>query len=245
MSDYHDHAAHDHSHPPPLDRRQVLALLGAAGAGFTVGCGGNDTPSSPTSPGGGGTTGGGTSAACAVTPSETVGPFPSLADLIRSDIRDGKPGVTLTLQITVVNTSANCGPVANLLVDVWQCDATGNYSSYGSQVGQTYLRGVQTTDANGQVTFTTVYPGWYQGRATHIHVEVLRAGASVKVTQIAFPESVNSAVYATGVYAGRGANPTSNARDGIFADSLEAETATVTGDLSGGYLATFRVGVAL
>jgi protocatechuate 3,4-dioxygenase beta subunit len=88
-----------------------------------------------------------------------------------------------------------------------------------SQVGQTYLRGIQTTNSSGQVTFTTIYPGWYQGRATHIQVDVARNGVSVKVTQIAFPESVNAAVYATGVYASRGSNPTSNARDGIFADT--------------------------
>ena len=82
-------------------------------------------------------------------------------------------------------------------VEIWQCDAAGNYSQYGSQTAQTYLRGIQTTNANGEVTFTTIYPGWYQGRATHIHVEVTRNGASAKVTQIAFPESVNATVYAT------------------------------------------------
>lgn len=94
------------------------------------------------------------------------------------------------------------------------------------------------------MTFTTIYPGWYQGRATHIHVEVTRNGQSVKVTQIAFPESVNATVHATGVYASRGVNPTSNTRDTIFADSLESELATVTGDQQSGYVATFTVGIA-
>jgi protocatechuate 3,4-dioxygenase beta subunit len=222
-----------------------LAVFSAAGAGFVVGCRGN-TPTTPSTGGsGGGTTGGG-NATCAITPGETIGPFPSLADLMRSDIREGKPGTTLTLRITVVNTNDNCAPAANLLVDVWHCDAAGNYSSYGTQAGQTYLRGMQTTDEAGAVTFTTIYPGWYQGRATHIHIEVLRnPTSSVRVTQIAFPEQVNAAVYATGVYASRGANPTSNARDGIFSDSLDAETATVTGDPGTGYTATFSVGVPL
>ena len=78
----------------------------------------------------------------------------------------------------------------------------------------------QTTNPNGEVTFTTIYPGWYQGRATHIHAEVTINGASRKVTQIAFPESVNNTVHRSGAYASRGANPMSNASDGIFADSL-------------------------
>ena len=129
-------------------------------------------------------------------------------------------------------------------VEIWQCDATGNYSQYGSQAAQTYLRGIQTTDANGQVTFTTVYPGWYQGRATHIHIEVTRGGSSLKATQIAFPESVNAEVYGSGVYASRGSNPTANTRDMIFADSINSELATVSGNPASGYTATFTVGLA-
>jgi protocatechuate 3,4-dioxygenase beta subunit len=225
-------------------RREAMVMFGAAGAALTLGCGG-DSPTSPTTTTGGTTTGGGTTnAACAVTPTETVGPYPSLTDLIRSDIREGKSGTTLTLTITVVNSSNNCSPVANANVEIWQCDATGNYSQYGSQTGQTYLRGIQTTNSNGEVTFTTVYPGWYQGRATHIHAEVVRNGASVKVTQIAFPESTNAAVYGTGVYASRGTNPTSNARDGIFADSLDSELATVAGDPASEYTASFRIAIS-
>lgn len=224
-----------------VGRREAIAMLGAAGAALTLGCGGE----SPTNPGTGGTTTGGTTnAACATTPSETAGPFPSLTDLFRSDIREGKPGTTLTLTITVVNTNDNCNPVANASVEIWQCDAAGNYSQYGTQTNQTYLRGIQTTNASGEVTFTTVYPGWYQGRATHIHADVVRNGTSVKVTQIAFPESVNAAVYGTGVYASRGANPTSNVRDGIFADSIDSELATVSGDTASGYRATFRIAIA-
>ena len=130
-------------------------------------------------------------------------------------------------------------------MEIWQCDSAGNYSQYGSQRSETYLRGNQTTNPNGEVTFTTVYPGWYQGRATHIHVEIVRNGASVKVTQIAFPESTNAAVYGTGVYASRGTNPTSNTGDNIFADSLASELATVSGDPTSGLTATFRVGIAV
>src|SRR4030095_331608 len=114
----------------------------------------------------------------------------------------------------------------------------------GSERAQTYLRGIQTTNASGQVTFTTIYPGWYQGRATHIHVEVTRNGSSLKVTQIAFPETVNAQVYGAGVYASRGTNPTSNARDMVFADGVDSELATVSGSPSTGYAATFTVGLA-
>jgi protocatechuate 3,4-dioxygenase beta subunit len=221
-----------------------MTMLGAAGAALLAGCGDN-TPAGPTTTPGGPTTGGGTAnAACAVTPTETAGPFPSLTDLIRSDIREGKSGTTLTLIITVVNTNNSCAPVENAQVEIWQCDASGSYSQYGSQAAQTFLRGIQTTNGDGGVTFTTIYPGWYQGRATHIHVEVVRNGSSVKVTQIAFPESTNATVYATGVYAARGSNPTSNTRDNIFADSLESELATVTGDSASGLTATFRIGIA-
>lgn len=225
-----------------IHRREALAKLGAAGAVLAFGCG-DGSATSPSDPSGGSSSGGSTNASCAVTPTETVGPYPSLTDMFRSDIREGKSGTPLTLTITVVNTN-NCSPVANANVEIWQCDAAGNYSQYGTQQSATYLRGIQTTNANGEVTFTTVYPGWYQGRATHIHVEVVRNGSSVKVTQIAFPESTNAAVYGTAVYASRGANPTSNARDNIFADSLDSELATVSGDPANGLTATFRVSIA-
>lgn len=184
-----------------------------------------------------------TNANCAVTPSETVGPYPSLTDLFRSDIRESKTGTVLILTIKVVNASASCAPISGAAVEIWQCDASGNYSSYGSQAGQTYLRGIQNTNAAGEVIFTTVYPGWYQGRATHIHAEVTIGGRSVKATQIAFPESINNAVHATGVYASRGSNPTTNLQDGIFADSLSAELVTPQGSPTSGYSAAFQIGI--
>ena len=224
-------------------RRQALGLLSAAGAALSTACNG-ETPTSPTTttPT---TTPTPTAGACVVSPTETIGPFPSLSDFIRSDIREGKPGLPVTLAITVVNTNNACAPVANASVDIWQCDASGNYSQYGSERNLTYLRGIQSTDANGVATFTTIYPGWYQGRATHIHVEVSINGRSVKVTQIAFPEDVTAAVYRTGVYSSGGQNPTTNARDSVFADGVSEEMATLSGDPTNGYNASFRVGVAV
>jgi protocatechuate 3,4-dioxygenase beta subunit len=230
-----------------IARRDAIVMIGAAGAALAFGCGSESTPTSPTTTAAAGAappTTGGTNTACAVTPSETVGPFPSLTDLFRSDIREDRPGTPLTLTISVVNTNNSCSPVAGANVEVWQCDAAGNYSEYGNQGSRTYLRGIQTTNAQGQVTFTTVYPGWYQGRATHIHVEVVRDGVSSKVTQIAFPESTNAAVYGMGIYAPRGQNPTSNTRDMVFADSLNSELAAVSGDPATGLSATFQVAFA-
>ena len=227
-----------------VGRREALGVMRTAGTALAFGCGGS--PTSPdTSTSTSTTTTGSTNAACAVTPTETAGPYPSLTDIFRSDIRDGKTGTLLTLTVKVVNVTTACAAVANANVEVWHCDSAGNYSEYGTETARTYLRGIQTTNSNGEVTFTTIYPGWYQGRATHIHLEVTINGVSRKVTQIAFPESVNNTVYRSGVYASRGSNPTSNLSDGIFADSLSAELVTPSGDAVNGYAASCQVGVSL
>ena len=219
-----------------VGRRRAIAVVGAASAGIALGCG-----DSPTGPSDTVATGG----ACAVTPSETIGPFPSLADFFRSDVREGKPGTLLTLTIKVVNVNSACSALSGANVEIWHVDAAGNYSQYGSQSGQTFLRGIQTTSAAGEVTFTTIYPGWYAGRATHIHIEVTQNNRSIKATQIAFPESINNAVHAQGAYlTGRGLNPMSNMADGIFADSLSAELVTPSGTPAGGYTASVQIGVS-
>ena len=227
-----------------IGRREAIGSLGVAGAALAFGC--NESPTSPsTTPTTTPTTTTTGSNVCAVTPSETIGPFPSLTDFFRSDIREGKTGTVLTLTIRVVNVNNSCGPVANANVEIWHVDAAGNYSQYGTESRQTYLRGIQTTNANGEVTFTTIYPGWYQGRATHIHIEVTLNGLSVKATQVAFPDAINRTVYASGVYASRGANPIANASDGIFADSLSSELTTPVGDAASGFTAVFPVGIAV
>ena len=241
-------------------RREALGLLTVAGAAISTAACGGDSPTSPTAvattptppttttptPPTTTTPPPTNTASCVVSPNETIGPYPSLSDFVRSDIRENKQGLPLTLTITVVNTNSACGAVSGAVVDIWQCDATGNYSQYGSERTLTYLRGLQTTDSNGRVTFTTIYPGWYQGRATHIHVEVTINGRSVKVTQIAFPEDVTAQVYRTGIYASGGQNPTTNARDNVFSDGVTNELITLTGgDATSGYTATFQVGVAL
>jgi protocatechuate 3,4-dioxygenase beta subunit len=234
-----------------LTRRRALEVLGSAGVAMVAGCSSSATTPSTTTAASQSTTTGANATGCAITPSETEGPYPDRTGMLnnvafhRRDITEGRPGVPLAVTMKVVNAKATCGPLANALVEVWHCDVTGTYSEYGQGAGQTYLRGLQTTDASGTVTFNTVYPGWYQGRATHIHAEVYVNGASVKVTQIAFPESVTAAVYASGVYASHGQNPTANASDMVFSDGVADELATVSGNPASGYLATLTIGVSV
>ena len=235
-----------------LSRREALGMLGAAGAILSAACGG-ETPTSPTA-----TTIAATAttpattptppvsgATCVVTPSETAGPFPSITLPVRSDVREDRTGLLLTLAISVVNTNASCAPAANASVKIWHCDAAGSYSEYGNVTSSTWLRGIQPVDANGVARFTTIYPGWYAGRATHIHIEVFVNNRSVKTTQLAFPEETNSAVYASGVYASKGQNPTKTTNDMVFSDGVTSELASVAGSTTSGYAATFTVGVAL
>lgn len=174
---------------------------------------------------------------CELSPSETAGPFPikTPSELVMANIVSDRAGVALLITMTIVDQSEDCSPLAGVLVDVWHCDAAGNYSEYGSFTGQHFLRGRQTTDANGQVSFITIFPGWYPGRAPHIHVEVLDANKkSLKVTQIAFEKSVCDIVYATSGY--NGTANTQNSNDGIFADSLSGNMAdSLTGNTTDGY----------
>lgn len=174
---------------------------------------------------------------CMVSPSETKGPFPILTptQLIKSSIIGDRTGVALLMTYTITDQSNGCTPLAGVLVDVWHCDKDGNYSQYNSFTSASFLRGRQTTDSNGQVSFLSIFPGWYSGRAPHIHLEVLTAGgSSLLVTQVAFPVDVYNTVYASTGY--RGAPDTSNSRDGIFSDSLAANLSdSCTGNVADGY----------
>ncbi len=182
---------------------------------------------------------------CTVSPAETKGPFPikTQSQLVLENIKSDRIGVALLINLTIENKSNDCSPLKGVLVDVWHCDKDGNYSEYGgTSMQQTdytsvhFLRGRQTSDAKGQVSFLSIFPGWYQGRAPHIHVEVLTAsGSSLLVTQIAFPETITTEVYSSANYAAHGQADTSNTRDNVFSDSLSDELATLTGNLTDGY----------
>ncbi|MEK6155083.1 intradiol ring-cleavage dioxygenase [Flavobacteriaceae bacterium 3-367] len=186
-----------------------------------------------------------TPSGCAVSPSETAGPFPikTPADWVRENIVGNRKGVALRINLTVQNTNNNCTALEGALVDLWHCDAAGNYSEYNNQLDGSFtsahfLRGRQTTNANGQVSFISIFPGWYPGRAPHLHLEILdRSGKSLLITQIAFPEDVSKKVYATSGY--KGDFDTSNTQDGIFTDSLAQNMAdAVSGNTADGYTLT-------
>ena len=187
-----------------------------------------------------------------VSPTETEGPFPYPSGeannpLQRIDVTEGQTGLPLSLTITVVDTNNNCALVSNARVDIWHCNKDGYYSGYGGQPvfwvhktipAKPWLRGYQLTGTGGQVAFTTIYPGWYSGRATHIHAEVFVNNVMKKTTQMAFPEPISNAVHLTSLYAAHGINTTTNAADGIFggsASDLAAEMLTLNGDTNTGY----------
>ena len=202
-----------------------------------------------------GSSSGTTSGTCTVSPTETAGPFPtkSPSSLVTNDIRSDRTGVPFTIKITINNKNNNCAALAGAIVDIWHCDKDGYYSEYGGTGMQSvnytsvhFLRGRQTTDANGLVTFTSIFPGWYSGRAPHIHVHIYNAsGTSLLVTQIAFPTDVCDTVYTTATqYYTRGKQDTANATDNVFSDSLASELATITGSVAQGYLLTHTITVA-
>ncbi len=192
--------------------------------------------------------------ACAVTSSETAGPFPTISpsSLVMSDIRSDRTGYTLTCNITIQNTQNSCAALQGAIVDIWHCDAAGNYSEYGGTSMQStnyttvhFLRGRQTTNSAGLVTFTSIFPGWYTSRATHIHVHIYNSsGTSLLVTQIAFPEGSGTALAAVNGYAKGMTGYTYNASDNVFSDSVANELATVTGSTSAGFVLTHTIMVA-
>jgi len=200
---------------------------------------------------------------CIETATEVEGPYPYVGGEItnplqRSDVTEGLTGVPLSLTFNVINVNANCEAVANARVDIWHCNKDGYYSGYGNQtggslgtqsyVGQTWLRGYQLTGTNGNATFDTIYPGWYMGRATHIHMEVFVNGVLKKTAQITFPETISDTVHLSALYAAHGINSTRNTSDGIFANSatdLANETVALTGSVASGYAGIYTIGIAL
>ena len=156
-------------------------------------------------------------AQCILTPELTQGPFYVPGEAIRHDITEGKQGTPLLLSCRVVNAST-CKPIGKAAVDIWHCDAGGVYSgAVANTAGTNFLRGVQRTNARGIATFRTVYPGFYAGRAVHIHVKVHVRGNVVHTGQLFFPAAVTEAVYAKAPYSAHGTSPdTPNAQDVIF-----------------------------
>ncbi|KQQ07611.1 intradiol ring-cleavage dioxygenase [Rathayibacter sp. Leaf296] len=252
-----------------FSRRRVLSLIGVGAATMglaacTTDAGGSTDTSSASGSSGtasSGTASTGTTATGEI-PDETAGPYPGdgsngvdvleNSGVVRSDIRssiDGgatAAGVPMTLTLTILDTANGDVPFAGAAVYVWHCDAGGKYSMYSSGVeDETYLRGVQVADANGAVTFTSVFPACYSGRWPHIHFEVYPDAASITdaanaiaTSQVALPEDACAAVYALDEYSGSTANlaQVSLADDNVFGDDGGVlQLGTTTGDVASGY----------
>jgi protocatechuate 3,4-dioxygenase beta subunit len=215
---------------PPVNRRQALAGLGSVSVGaLLAACDGDEKA------GGASTATTETSEArarpddelaglfddtssCTLTPELTEGPFYFDVDAIRSDIREDRRGVNLRLAIRV-RDAEGCEPIRNAVVDIWQCDAEGQYS--GVEDDETYLRGAQVTNSAGIVEFSTIYPGWYQGRTVHIHAKVHLDRQTVRTAQRFFDERIQRAVQPSAPYS---AGDTDNESDGIFNEALVLAT---------------------
>ncbi|OIN61127.1 dioxygenase family protein [Arsenicibacter rosenii] len=242
-----------------MDRKDFLkkgfTALGISMVMPLTGCKKSEVDAATTSGTGTGTSTGTTTGNCTVTPSETEGPFPTKtpSSLVLTDIRSDRTGVPFTIKITIQNKNAGCAVLKGALVDIWHCDKDGYYSEYGGTGMQSanftsvhFLRGRQTTDASGLVSFTSIFPGWYSGRAPHIHVHIYDStGKSLLVTQIAFPKDVCDTVYTTATtFYTRGKQDTTNERDNVFSDGFTTELATVTGSVSAGYVLTHTIVVS-
>ena len=258
-----------------MGRRQLLGLFGTASAGLALsaclpGPAGSSEPNVMAT--------GAAGQSCIKTPVETQGPFPadgsnrksgSIANVlkqsgvVRQDIRSSfgsltgvAQGVQSDIAITLVDIGDACKPLAGHVVYIWHCDAEGRYSIYDLE-GAYYLRGVGVTDENGQVRFTTVFPGCYAGRWPHIHFEVFESAQkaatsddSILISQFALPEATCLSVYeANPVYAASVTNLAKSplSSDGIFRDNtpeqLAAQTLVMSGDVAGRLAGAVTVGI--
>ena len=250
----------DHDLPRILDRRAALGLLGGVGVGvLATACAAEPRDEMPR-PG-----------SSNEIPEETAGPYPgdgsnganvlSESGVVRSDITGsfGGPtgvadGVPLTLELTLLDVSGDSsGPLAGAAVYLWHCDADGQYSLYSDAVvDENFLRGVQESDADGTLRFTTIFPGCYSGRWPHAHFEVYPSLAKatgaenkMRTSQLALPAEVAEVVYADSRYAGSAENlaRTSLDSDMVFADGYSLQMAKVTGSNEEGYVARLTVPV--
>lgn len=227
-----------------------------------------------------GSSSGDTTASCIADPSETAGPYPAdgtntasgstsnvltASGIVRSDIRSSfltstttAEGVQVTLTLTLVDASDGCTPLSGYAIYLWHCDRSGEYSLYGAAT-ESYLRGVQVTDTNGQVTFVTIFPACYSGRYPHMHFEVFKTlsaatsgKASLLTSQLCMPAAVCTAVFSGA--SGYSASVTNFASvslsgDLVFGDNTSAQiaqqTPAMTGSTSAGYTATNTIGLAV
>jgi protocatechuate 3,4-dioxygenase beta subunit len=212
----------------------------------------------------------GTGGACSRIPTETEGPYPgdgtngpnalTLSGIERADIRTSvgtasgtAQGVAFDVTLTIVSATT-CEPLVGHAVYIWHCNRTGSYSMYtGDAQAENYLRGVQVTDANGRVTFTTIFPGCYSGRWPHIHFEIYASlaqatngSAKRAVSQLALPKSTCDQVYATAGYEASVGNLAgiTLATDNVFRDGSTLQVATITGAVGASLASALTVAIA-
>ncbi|WP_404479998.1 intradiol ring-cleavage dioxygenase [Novosphingobium sp. BL-52-GroH] len=255
----------------------------SSGTGTTTSSTSSTSSSTSSSSTSSSTTSGGTSdASCIADPTETNGPYPAdgtntasgatsnvltQSGIVRSDIRSSfigstttATGVPLEIELQLVDVSNGCAAISGAAIYVWHCDAYGRYSLYSSGVTtESYLRGVQVTDAEGKVTFTTIYPACYSGRWPHIHFEVFTGGltsastgrTATLISQLAMPAATNTAVFSgdtTYTASIANYNAISLSSDNVFGDNTSAQlaqmTPTLSGSVSAGYTGTVVIGIA-
>jgi protocatechuate 3,4-dioxygenase beta subunit len=225
-----------------MNRRTMMGLLGLSGGAWVT----RRASAQSTS-------------ACIVRPRQTEGPYFVDEKLNRSDIRSDPATGTVTLgtplqvvfRVSQMSGGA-CPPLRGAQVDVWHCDALGAYSDVrdpgGNTLGQKFLRGFQLTDASGVARFTTIYPGWYEGRAVHIHFKIRSeagaTGAHEFTSQLYFDDALTDQVHAHAPYASRGQQRMRNDRDGIFQSGGRELIFAVT-ERGPGYAGTFDIALAL
>lgn len=234
--------------PAQPGRRQLLGLLGASSAAGLLLSRSALTQSSSLAK----------AATCTLTAAMTEGPYFVDERLHRSDLTTGTTlaavtgGRPLTLTLLIQSAgSSSCKPLRNVQIDLWHANVLGNYSDVGNQLGQTYLRGYQLSDDNGRVTFHTIFPGWYPGRAVHLHVKARVFSATGNVTyqfntQLFFDDSQTDQIYALAPYSSRPNRSTRNAQDNIYAGHSELIVPLEdAGDGSNGLTGTITLGLQL
>lgn len=277
----HDHEVHDHDRGLAFDvstlmsRRRALQLLAVGGITALAGCGssssGGTTAAGTTAAAASTATGTGDAGAVptGTIPQETAGPFPgdgsngpnvlTESGVVRSDLTSSfggatgtAEGVPLTMTFRLLDVSEGGVPLAGAAVYAWHCDREGRYSLYSEGVtDQNWLRGLQEADADGRVTFTTIFPGCYPGRWPHVHFEIYPSaadaatgGSKLVTSQLAFPQDACEAAYATDGYAESLSNLArlSLDTDMVFADGYATQLGSVTGDPASGMTVTLNVG---
>lgn len=279
--DHDDFGGLERDLPRLIDRRRALWVVGGGLGALTLAACGSTTSAKSTATtivGGSSSTVStlasgsdtGSNASCTKLPTETAGPYPgdgsngpnvlTESGVVRQDITTSfgsmtgsVTGVPLTMKFKVLNAAMGCTPYAGAAMYAWHCDAKGQYSLYSPGVtNQNWLRGVQQADADGWVTFTTIFPGCYAGRWPHVHFEVYSSLAKATTprnaaltSQLAMPQDACEKVYATSGYGSSATNlkGVSLQRDNVFSDGWQTQLGTVTGDVTSGMTVTLNVPV--